>query len=82
MRMFENRIEGNDSVGYKSRVIASFINEGGKIHSEKFDEYLDKLVELGWIKSKDKYDIKTFATNGKLELEYIADHILKGEELK
>lgn len=79
MSEFENRIEDNITVGYKSRVIASYIKEGGNIKSKKFDQYLDKLAELGWIKPEDKYDIKSFATNGKLELEYIASIILKEE---
>lgn len=77
--MFENRIEGNLTVGYKSRVVASYINEGGNINSKKFDQYLDKLVEHGWITSNDKYNIKSFATNGKMELEYIARIILNEE---
>lgn len=77
--MFENRIEGNDTVGYKSRVVASYINVGGDINSKKFDQYLDKLVEIGWITLNDKYDIKSFATNGKMELEYIARIILNEE---
>lgn len=77
MSEFENRIKDNMTVGYKSRVVASFINEGGNINSEQFDEYLDKLAELGWIKPVDKHDIEIFATNGKLELETIARTILK-----
>lgn len=77
--MFENRIEGNDTVGYKSRVVASYINEGGNINSKKFDQYLEKLVEYGWITSDDMYDIKSFATNGKMELEHIARIILNEE---
>lgn len=78
MKMFENRIEGNTSICYKSRVVASFINEGGNINSQKFIDYLDKLVELNWIQEKDKDDIIRFATNGKMELEYIAQKILLG----
>ena len=76
MDEFENRIEDNTSVGFKSRVIASYLNVGGNIKSEKFEEYLDKLIELGWIKSENKYEIIYFAKNGKLELEYIAMKIL------
>lgn len=79
MSEFENRIEDNITVGYKSRVVASYINVGGNINSRKFDQYLDKLVELGWIKLNDKFDILRFATNGKLELESIASMILKEE---
>lgn len=79
MREFENLIEGNNTVHYKSRVIASFVKEGGGIRSKKFDQYLDKLIELGWILPADKHDIKNFATNGKLELETIAREILKEE---
>lgn len=79
MSEFENRIEGNDVVGYKSRVVASFINEGGDINSKKFDEYLDKLVAHRWIAASDKYDIKCYAKNGKLELEHIARIVLKEE---
>lgn len=79
MHEFENLIEGNRTVHYKSRVISSFINEGGDVKSKKFGEYLDKLVELGWILPADKHDIKNFATNGKLELEIIARGILKEE---
>ena len=76
MREFDNLIEGNDTVHYKSRVVASYINEGGNIKSRKFEEYLEKLVELGWINSKDVYDITCYARNGKLELETIARQII------
>ena len=82
MDEFENRIEGNDTVGFKSRVIASYLNEGGDIKSKKFEEYLDKLVELGWIKPENKKEIKYFARNGKIELEYIAFRIIKGDEVE
>lgn len=81
MKEFENLIEGNDTVHYKSRIVASYINEGGNINSKKFEEYLDKLVELGWIDSKDVQDVIIYARNGKLELEIIAKQILK-EEVK
>jgi predicted transcriptional regulator len=79
MKEFENLIEGNDTVHYKSRIVASYINEGGNINSRKFEEYLDKLVELGWIESKDVQDVIYYARNGKLELEIIARKILKEE---
>lgn len=82
MKEFENLIEGNDTVHYKSRIVASYINEGGNINSKKFEEYLDKLVELGWIDSKDVQDVINYARNGKLELEIIANKIIKGEEVK
>jgi predicted transcriptional regulator len=80
MKEFENLIEGNDTVHYKSRIVASYINKGGNINSEKFEEYLDKLVELGWIESKDVQDVIYYARNGKLELEMIARQILKEEK--
>jgi predicted transcriptional regulator len=80
MKEFENLIEGNDTVHYKSRIVASYINEGGNINSRKFKEYLDKLVELGWIESKDVQDVIYYARNGKLELEMIARQILKEEK--
>lgn len=76
MDEFENRIKDNTSVGFKSRVIASYLNMGGTIKSKKFEEYLDKLVELGWIKPENKREIKYFATNGKIELESIAAKLL------
>ena len=79
MDEFNNRIEGNTTVGFKSRVVASFINVGGKVRSKKFDEYLDKLVELHWIEAKDKDEIRYFAMNGKLELESIARIIINDE---
>lgn len=79
MKEFENLIEGNDTVHYKSRIVASYIKEGGNIKSKKFEEYLDKLVELGWIDSKDVQDVINYARNGKLELEIIAKQILKEE---
>lgn len=79
MKEFENLIEGNDTVHYKSRIVASYINEGGNINSKKFEEYLDKLVELNWIESKDVQDVIFYARNGKLELEIIAKQILKEE---
>lgn len=81
MKEIENLIEGNDTVHYKSRIVASYINEGGNINSKKFEEYLDKLVELNWIDSKDVQDVINYARNGKLELEIIAKQILK-EEVK
>jgi hypothetical protein len=80
MKEFENLIEGNDTVHYKSRIVASYTNEGGNIHSKKFEEYLDKLVELGWIESKDVQDVIYYARNGKIELEMIARQILKEEK--
>ena len=80
MKTFNNRIEGNDFIGYKSRIIASFVNEGGDLNSEKFDKYLDKLVELEWITEDDKDDIYNFITIGKLELETIAKEIIKEEK--
>lgn len=79
MKEFENLIEGNDTVHYKSRIVASYIKEGGNIKSKKFEEYLDKLVELGWIEPKDVQDVINYARNGKLELEIIAKQILKEE---
>ena len=76
MDEFANRIEGNDTVHFKSRISASYLNKGGDIKSKKFEEYLDKLVELGWIKPENKREIKYFATNGKIELEIIAKQII------
>lgn len=78
MNQFENRI--NYNIGYKSRIIASWVNVGGKVRTRKDRELFKKwMISIG-ISEEDAKDVKYFATNGKLEYEGAARQFLNEQE--
>jgi hypothetical protein len=83
--MFENKLAFGNV--YYSRIIASWINEGGKINhygrraNQGVDDFEDWLRTLEWnnktLSDEEIRDIRELATNGKMEFEYSARTFLK-----
>jgi hypothetical protein len=68
--MFENKLINGV---HATRYIASWCNEGGKIRSRGFREW---LWSLGLTVDEVQY-IFNIATNGKLELEFSAEEFMR-----
>lgn len=71
--IFSNALEGNTYIGYKSRIIASWIKVGGGFRSNRekkeFKEWLSTLVERNYITSDQRWEVLFMIDNGKLELQ-------------